>query len=39
LYRHVADELEHDDHYHMPTGYEDDKGRSAKYEILTQRYR
>lgn len=33
------DELETDDHYHMPSGYEDEKGRSAKYEVLTQRYR
>ncbi|PSC75579.1 pre-mRNA-splicing factor ATP-dependent RNA helicase DHX16 [Micractinium conductrix] len=33
------DELEHDDAYHMPTGYEDEKGRSQKYEVLTQRYR
>jgi len=35
----TADELEQDDHYHMPSGYEDEKGRSAKYEVLTQRYR
>lgn len=33
------DELEQDDAYHMPTGYEDAKGRSQKYEVLTQRYR
>ncbi|PRW59127.1 pre-mRNA-splicing factor ATP-dependent RNA helicase DHX16 isoform A [Chlorella sorokiniana] len=33
------EELEQDDHYHMPTGYEDEKGRSQKYEVLTQRYR
>jgi hypothetical protein len=34
-----AEELEQDDAYHMPSGYEDAKGRSAKYEVLTQRYR
>ena len=36
----LAEELEQDDHYHMPSGYEDDKGgRDKKYEVLTQRYR
>ena len=35
-----ADELETDDHYHLPTAYDDsEKGRSQKYEVLTQRYR
>lgn len=35
----TAEELETDDGYHMPSGYEDEKGRSQKYEVLTQRYR
>ena len=34
-----AEELETDDGYHMPTGYEGEAGREKKYEVLTQRYR
>lgn len=35
----IADELEKDDAYHMPTAYDDEKNRDKRYEVLTARYR